>query len=262
MIGIDCRENRNLNIIENYNFNLAEFIAGGKISNEEKGCLISHQMVYQEIISKDIKHAFVFEDDARLDIDVTTLFRLEDQFIYQDWELVNLHAKHGGVLWQKAGSMIAKEVIPSLTTIGYWITNEGARKLYAGNKRILGLADWPASVFIVRSGALIDSIVSSTGQMNSLISNNLPEAASSRKVFYLRPVYNLLLTTDQRKNLWQIIKEIGFLKIVPLLVFGKLLKRGARIMSQNKKGENRTSILNPHLLREFLIFSKVFGSHR
>jgi GR25 family glycosyltransferase involved in LPS biosynthesis len=245
IIGLDGRENRNLNIIEKYNFNLAEFVVGGKISNEEKGCLISHQMVYQEMIEKDIKHAFIFEDDAKLNVDVIALFKLEEQFIYQNWEMVNLHAKHGGVLWQKSGSTIAKEVIPSLTSHGYWIANEGARKLYARNKRILGLADWPASVFKVHSGALIDSIVSTTGQMNSLISNNLPETAKYRKVFYLRPIYNFLLTKDQRKNLRQLTEEIGFFKVVRLIFFCRLLKRSARIISQNKKGENLTSILNP-----------------
>lgn len=114
-------------------------------SKGEVGCALSHMAIYEEIISRKLTSALVFEDDAVLLPSFASILQ-EYEYIFQKLDLVSLYTE-GAFLKTGANDLVRPAHFMCDNTVAYWITKKGAKLLLSTRnqaQKICGLADWPA----------------------------------------------------------------------------------------------------------------------
>lgn len=104
---------------------------GRPLSDEEIGCALSHQLIYQKLVANDDGPYLILEDDAEVSQALLEILRRLDQFP-KDWELINFCSGSrldgfGEPIWDiyRAGNFRGS---PS-STVCYLLNVSGARKL-------------------------------------------------------------------------------------------------------------------------------------
>lgn len=113
-------------------------------SKGEVGCALSHMAVYEEIISRDLTSALVFEDDAVLKPSFARILQ-EYENLFQKLDLVSLYTE-GAFLKNGTNDLIRPAHFMCDNTVAYWISKKSANQLLSTrsqNQKICGLADWP-----------------------------------------------------------------------------------------------------------------------
>lgn len=113
-------------------------------SKGEVGCALSHMAVYEEIVSRGLTSALVFEDDAVLKPSFARILQ-EYENIFQKLDLVSLYTE-GAFLKTGANDLVRPAHFMCDNTVAYWITKKGADQLLSTRsqtQKICGLADWP-----------------------------------------------------------------------------------------------------------------------
>ena len=93
------------------------------LTKGQGGCALSHLLIYQEMIDKDIPHAIIFEDDndIKLPDDYDKIQRLVDA-VPDEWNLIFLATNNGGI---DVGNEIYEMTQPQvLGSHGYVIKKE------------------------------------------------------------------------------------------------------------------------------------------
>lgn len=214
----------------NNEFEIAEFITGGPISSGEIGCLLNHQEVYKKIINLNLPNAIVIEDDANLVVSYSELMTIIDECEKSRFDLINFNSSIGGVLRGKINDNIFKSLVPCLSAFSYWISISGAKALLA-KQFYLGLADWPLSIFSIKSAATIKNIFEH-GDGSSLIGPTLDENAHKRINLVYRPFFQIFNYKNSR-IIFKLVGEIGLVVLLKVVFYIRLVKRISKIRRNN-----------------------------
>jgi hypothetical protein len=214
----------------NNEFEIAEFITGGSISSGEIGCLLNHQEVYKRIIDLNLPNAIVIEDDANLVVSYSDLITIIAKCEKSRFDLINFNSSIGGVLKGKANDDIFKSLVPCLSAFSYWISISGAKALLA-KQFYLGLADWPLSIFRIKSAATIKNIFEH-GDGSSLIGPTLDENAHKRINLVYRP-FCQIFNYKYSMIMFKLVGEIGLLVFLKVVFYVRLVKRISKIRRNN-----------------------------
>ena len=155
-VGYDFRSKTKKELLGIINLELLNFIIGGDFSEGEIGCLVSHQEVYKHMIKHKVDSALIIEDDAKLNVEISVLEEYLNECQQSYYEIVHFSPGKGGILMRKRNSLLDAIELP-LGAFSYWITTDGARKLLCSDA-ILGLADWPLSIFRLKKGSTQEKI--------------------------------------------------------------------------------------------------------
>lgn len=113
---------------------------GREMSNGEIGCILSHYNIYKHILDMNIEKAIILEDDIFIDEELKK-FLTKIELIPESIELILLGYHSNQHNQQKTHSSywgritidkikLVKLVEKAYGTYGYFITNDGAKKLY------------------------------------------------------------------------------------------------------------------------------------
>jgi GR25 family glycosyltransferase involved in LPS biosynthesis len=220
---------------------ILEFIAGGKLSNGELGCLLSHQEMYKHIINSNCNSAIIIEDDARLIIDSKYLESVIELCQKSKFDLVSFYSSGGGIVRLINNGPFAKILVPNLGAVAYWINSNAAKMLLTKNY-YLGLADWPLSIAKIRSAQFLPDVFTHSDLGNSIISKSQQPYASKRiSIMYQKFMY--LLHPQNITKIFIIIKEIGFVPVIRILFVFRVYKRFFRLLFKLRKGSNQTIVI-------------------
>ena len=106
----------------------------------EIGCSLSHMSIYEKMINENIQNAIVLEDDAVLNDDFMSTIEKMITTIPNNIDMVKLgYGKAKCRWWQKKYRINTKYKINRMygvvsTTVGYYITVAGAKKILNKNK--------------------------------------------------------------------------------------------------------------------------------
>ncbi len=94
-----------------------------KLTKGEGGCALSHLKIYQEIVTKDIPYAIIFEDDVNIKLpdDYDKIQQLVDA-VPEDWNLLYLATNNGGT--DIGSTVYEKPNAPVYGAHGYVIKKE------------------------------------------------------------------------------------------------------------------------------------------
>ena len=220
----------------NNEFEIAEFVTGGPISSGEIGCLLNHQEVYKKIIYLNLPNAIVIEDDADLVVPHSELINIIDECQNSRFDLINFNSSIGGVLRGKVNDNIFKSLVPCLSAFSYWISISGAKALLA-KQCYLGLADWPLSIFRIKSAATVKNVFEH-GDGFSLIGPTLDENAHKRINLVYRPFFEIFSYKNSR-IMFKLVGEIGLVVLLKVLFYVRIVKRISKIL---KNKHNNSTI--------------------
>lgn len=121
----------------------------GQLSTGEICCAASHALAYEKIVTEQIPHAIIIEDDAIIPDD--RFKSVLDAKILEKTtaDMVMLFHDYTYVLpWHKAKPFfehysLYKPIIIPNSTVCYYLTLAGAKKLYNATRLISNVADWP-----------------------------------------------------------------------------------------------------------------------
>jgi len=214
----------------NNEFKIAEFVTGGPISSGEIGCLLNHQEVYRRIIDLNLSNAVVIEDDADLVVPYCELVEIVDECKNSRFDLINFNSSIGGVLIGKVNDSVYSSIVPCLSAFSYWISISGAKALLA-KQCYLGLADWPISIFRIKSGATIKNMFEH-GDGLSLIGPTLDKNAHKRINLMYRPIFQILSYRNSR-IIFKLFSEIGLVVLFKVVFYVRVVKRISKIRKGN-----------------------------
>ena len=143
-------------ILKNYDVMSNKIYMGCDLSPVEIGCYLSHKFVWELVVNKDLPHAVVLEDDAVLTnkfpdalealLEYSSLERQVPAIVYLCGQKKRTR-KMGGIPFNikvKDLSKGFKILVPgnvSLSTIGYFITNDAAKELLNSRKNLFRAID-------------------------------------------------------------------------------------------------------------------------
>ena len=241
VLGFDGNEIDFTSVFTEKHMKILEFIAGGKISKAELGCLLSHQEMYKYVINSNCNSAIIIEDDAKLMIDSNSLETVIDLCQKSEFDLVSFYSSGGGIVRVINNGPFAKSFVPSLGAVAYWINSNAAKKLLTKNY-YLGLADWPLSIAAIRSAKFLPEVFTHSDLGNSIISKSQqPHAAKRISIMYQKFIY--LLHPQSLAKIFIIKKEIGFVPIIRILIAYRVYKRFFRLLLKVRKGSNQTIVI-------------------
>ena len=239
--GFDGNETDFTSVFTENHMTILEFIAGGKLSKGELGCLLSHQEMYKHVINSDCNSAIIIEDDAKLIIDSKSLESVIDLCQKSKFDLVSFYSSGGGIVRVINNGPFAKSFVPSLGAVAYWI-NSNAAKILLTKNYYLGLADWPLSIAAIRSAQFLPEVFTHSDLGNSIISKSQQPYASKRiSIMYQKFMY--LFHPQNIAKIFIIIKEIGFVPVVRILIAYRVYKRFFRLLLKVQKGSNQTIVI-------------------
>lgn len=127
---------------------------GRRLTNPEFGCALSHFMIYERIIDKNLPGAIILEDDAVLHADFVVFIK---NSYYLKADLMQLHYFTARVwkfpsLHLSDGIRGCRLVRNAASTAGYSISRYAAKFFIENGLPIRKTADWPVDV--TRLGAL------------------------------------------------------------------------------------------------------------
>jgi GR25 family glycosyltransferase involved in LPS biosynthesis len=224
-------------LLLNNDFEIAEFITGGSISSGEMGCLLNHQYVYKRIVDLNLPNAIVLEDDADLIVSYNELDKIVDECINSRFDLINFNSSTGGVLIGKDNNTIFRSLVPCLSAFSYWVSISGAKELLA-TQRYLGLADWPISIFRIKSAATIKNVFEH-GDGLSLIGPTLNKNAHKRINLVYRPILQIF-SYKNSKIIYKLIDEIGLVLFLKIVFYIRIIKRISKIFKGNQNNSTIT----------------------
>jgi GR25 family glycosyltransferase involved in LPS biosynthesis len=237
-VGTDLR-NTNVHAVRDlYDFSIAEFVVGGKLSAGEVGCLISHQNVYDVICNEKIEWALVFEDDAEILIDAKNLVKMSQNWFESGYELVHLSPHLGGVVMNQNEFNCGRVFVPPLSAYAYWISLKGARKLRTKKNIIGGLADWPVQVAKLRIKSVYPPFAIS-GANNSLIEQFQDVNAPQRISLAYRPLVKVL-TIYGLCILGKASLVYGLRTIVRFVFLFRIYRKAVGLFKNSQKDSNQT----------------------
>ena len=123
---------------------------------------------------------------------------------------------------RKRNSLLDAIELP-LGAFSYWITTDGARKLLCSDA-ILGLADWPLSIFRLKKGSTQEKIFAHEDMGNSLI-DKTRDVKSAQRVSIAYRKHILRTYKRDKKFLFKLYKELGIWTIIKIFVFIKNFKK-------------------------------------
>lgn len=220
---------------------LLEFIAGGEVTDSELGCLLSHQIVYKEMIANCIGSAIVLEDDVNFNLDTEGLEKIIKECEKSSYEIVNFYSPKGGVIRKFEGNSIGSNIVPGLYAASYWINLSGAKKLRSEDY-LYGLADWPITISRVKMGTLIKPAFLHYAENKSIISATLPTNAKHRTQIFFRK-FKYIFEKRNTFNLLLIIDQINLFNAFKSIFVYRVLKRFYRVRFRGSKGVNETIIV-------------------
>jgi len=186
----------------------------------EIGCLLSHKSIYQMIISEDIKHALILEDDIEFDNKVKEIINKLDLFP-EDWEVVLLgHHSHTGrnidtkanIWWKQYVSenyFLARPSEIGYGTYGYLINKRGAQRLlnkldqyykpidhYTGNDRELNVYTINPAVIKIHTDMsdYHHSMDDRKESVTKIIEENKTKILSLNQILRLLGLFNFLVS--------------------------------------------------------------------
>ena len=221
-VGHDFRSKTKKELLEMYNLALLNFIIGGDYSEGEIGCLVSHQEVYKHMIKHKVDSALIIEDDAQLNVEISVLDKYVKECEQSCYEIVHFSPGKGGILMRNKNSLLDAIELP-LGAFSYWITTNGARKLLCSDP-ILGLADWPLSIFRLKKGSTQEKIFTHEDIGNSLI-DKTRDVKSAQRVNITYRKHMLRTCKRDKKFLLRLYKELGIWTIIKILVLIKIFKK-------------------------------------
>jgi glycosyl transferase family 25 len=131
------------------------------MSETEIACALSHQLIYQEILHRNLEAAIILEDDAIVDERFFDFYWLNKNFSY---DLLLLHYSKAIVSrFEKlklGRDMVAhRSLVSPYSTMGYLITREGAQKIIDQSLPISSIADWPIDLSKIWTYATFPRII-------------------------------------------------------------------------------------------------------
>ena len=121
------------------------------ITNGELGCALSHALLYEKIINENLKHTFIFEDDAIIDnafkniINLKLLEKSKEKFVlFNHFKVRRFFWDIGDTLYKKYRMYSA--IDETYCAGGYYITLEMAKILHNNTKVVSYTADWPLDI--------------------------------------------------------------------------------------------------------------------
>jgi len=239
-VGIDGRLLDMKDLQSQKRMNLIEFIVGGELSVGEVGCLLSHQLIYEDIVENQRCSSLILEDDAELLINYSEMEKIIGVCENSGFELVSFYLPKGAVSLDTANSII-KTIVPGIYALAYWVSKSGAEKLLAKNY-LLGLADWPINIANIKLGYYRSRIVANSGTENSFIYPTLGKNSHTRLNVANRPVKSFL-NKDAIESVKLIIHEVGLVAVIKHIFVYRIIRRLARIITRSEKGLNSSIIL-------------------
>nr|CAB3232784.1 procollagen galactosyltransferase 1 [Phallusia mammillata] len=109
------------------------------LTRGEIGCFLSHYFIWQEVVKKDMKQILILEDDIRFENAFVRRMKHvmdEIEFIKLDWDLVYIGRKRMQLKVPEnpvPGTKVLVEADYSYWTLGYMLSQSGAKKLLAGD---------------------------------------------------------------------------------------------------------------------------------
>lgn len=237
-IGINAVNTDEYEFTQKNNIDLSEMIVGGKISKGELGCLLSHQLAYQKIKDYNLDSALIIEDDAILNVEMDEMFRIANLCTNSRYEIVNLNSSKGGLLLNPKNKKIAGALIMPLSAYSYWINNSGARKMIS-KKLILGLADWPIQVNMLKRGAVTQNIFVHNPEQISIIAPTLFSGAADRKTLWSKSLLNPRQVFISLKIII-LCKSISVFTLLRILLCQKFFSWIYRILKFKNKTKDST----------------------
>jgi GR25 family glycosyltransferase involved in LPS biosynthesis len=230
-VGHDFRSKTKKELQEEYNLELLTFIIGGDFSGGEIGCLVSHQEVYKHMMRNKVASALIIEDDAQLNVEVSVLEKYIKECEESNFEIVHFSPGKGGIL-KKNDNLLAYAIELPLGAFSYWMTIDGARKL-SRNNPILGLADWPLSIFRLIKGSTKEKLFIHADMGNSLIDKTrVSKSAYRENIVYRKNILRMrksdikfLSKLYRELGIWTMIKVFGLIKILRKAYFLRKFKR-------------------------------------
>jgi GR25 family glycosyltransferase involved in LPS biosynthesis len=241
LIGVDGTKIKSNDDLSNDSRKFLEFIVGGVVSTGELGCLLSHQKVYESMLSREIDSAIVLEDDACLNLEIEELEEIILECEKSAYEMVNFYSPKGGVIRRFDNQLIGSNMVPGLFACSYWINLSGARKLKS-NDYYYVLADWPVTISKVNMGTLIKPAFSHSAEKFSIISTSLSENAKHRQPIIFRNLKSVLKINNV-PYLLKIVNEINLVNTFKLMFTYRIIRRFYRLKYSKTKGLNETIIV-------------------
>ena len=239
-VGVDGRLFAVEELDRQNRMDLLAFILGGEPSVGEIGCLLSHQLIYEDIVLNHTSSALILEDDAEVLIDYTQLEQVLSVCENSGFDIITFYSPKGSV-GLDLGESVFRVLVPGIFAIAYWVSKNGAEKLLA-KKYLLGLADWPINIANLKFGCYRGKIIANSGTENSFIYPTLEKNSHERVNIAFRPLRNLLNKEALEKSKL-IANEVGLLTIFKYVLFYRIIRRLARVITRNKKGLNNSIIL-------------------
>jgi hypothetical protein len=235
IFGVNAYQQEHLEFLRYKNLDFIKFIVGGEISDSEFGCMLSHQLVYKDMIDRNHDSAFVFEDDAQILTDLEYLSTLPSTWSAEGWDLVLLFWDQGGVVDFSKAAQVGKIVIPPTRTVSYWLTSDAARLLLSSSGLYTGLADWPLEFCKLRAGVFYKNLVSHKPSQ-SIIGGDRLEIASRRVPFYLRSLLRNL-DFEEIRNLRIVLRILGAKMAFRVFIFNRILMKSLNFLTKRKMNE-------------------------
>jgi GR25 family glycosyltransferase involved in LPS biosynthesis len=239
-VGLDGRFLDIKDLQNQKRMSLIEFIVGGELSVGEVGCLLSHQLIYEDIVANQRCSTLILEDDAEVLINYSELEKITDECEKSGFEIVSFYSPKGAVSLD-TGSSILKTLVPGIYALAYWVSKSGAEKLLAKNY-LLGLADWPVNIANIKFGYYRSRIVANSGTENSFIYPTLGQHSHTRANIANRPLKSFL-NKGAIKSIKLMTHEVGLMAVFKYIFVYRILRRLARVITRNKKGLNNSIIL-------------------
>jgi len=138
------------------------------LGEAEIACALSHQLIYKEILDRNLKAAIILEDDAIIDETFFDFYRAEQNFNY---DLLLLHynttiVSRFDTLKQGRKIMGYRSLTSPFSTLGYVITRKGAKKISDQSMPVSYVADWPIDLSKILTYAAIPKIVEAPSGTN------------------------------------------------------------------------------------------------
>jgi len=166
---------------------------GRVMADAEYACALSHNQIYQEIITRGLHGAIVLEDDVCLDDE---FFSLVQCLREQPCELLFLGHNKGRFLRKKvvllkSNHLAYKVVMAPYGAFGYYLTLSAARKFVQKSKKLSGPADWPCDITSLDCRAIMPRVVKhldaavASSHLNEF-RNAVPSVLSSKRFLRLK----------------------------------------------------------------------------
>lgn len=120
------------------------------LSPGQAGCLDGHRRIWEEVLSRGLASAVVFEDDFVLPSDFVDVFEAAYGELPADWTLWQLHSFEASS--HPIGQYVTRISSGGWGTHGYCVTGEGCSHLLALAKKITSPADVLMTRDFIKSG--------------------------------------------------------------------------------------------------------------